>query len=272
LHYDGPLRVVPGCAGLVSVAIGQSGAARALSVRFRKRQAARRHRPLQLDEGAFGDRAAGAQGPQSRGRISRHRTPPLRLQRQRWSPLRGRVLTRRRHRAASHGVFQAGRDAVALAKNAHFVALEGSATYSVLIRDAFVPDDDVLSDDAAHFIPRIRKGFVLLQAGMGPGAARGAATSMRADAPRRRLAAFLPLGPDEIDARTDALSKRVRAQTADPQATDHSAFLEILKTRLDVSWLALEAAQAAMLQAGGRGYSSAPRHHAACANRSSSRS
>lgn len=151
-------------------------------------------------------------------------------------------------------IFHAGKNGVSLAQNAHFIALEGSATYTVLIRDAFVPDGDVLSDDAARFIPRIRKGFVLLQTGMGLGAARGAAAGMRMDAPGRRHAAHLPLGPDEIDARTDALAARIRAQAGDPQGTDRAAFREILQTRLDVSWLALDAAQAAMLQAGARGY------------------
>ena len=48
-------------------------------------------------------------------------------------------------------VFTAGSDGVKLAHKAHFIALEGTATVSVLIRDAFVPDADVLSDDAGHF-------------------------------------------------------------------------------------------------------------------------
>ncbi|HWK96731.1 MAG TPA: acyl-CoA dehydrogenase family protein [Pseudolabrys sp.] len=151
-------------------------------------------------------------------------------------------------------VFRAGSENVALAQNAHFVALEGSATVTVMIRDAFVADDDVLSHDAGKFIPRIRKGFVLLQAGMGLGAARGAAASMRADSTGRRLAEHLPLGPDEIDARADRLHARVRALAQDPQPTDRAGFLDVLKARLDVSYLALEAAQAAVLQAGARGY------------------
>ena len=151
-------------------------------------------------------------------------------------------------------VFRAGTDAVALAQNAHFVALEGSATCTVLIRDAFVSDDDVLSHDAATFIPKIRKGFVLLQAGMGLGAARGAAAGMRANAQTRRLAAHLPLGPDQIDERADALAARVRTLSADPQPTDRAGFLDVLKVRLDISWLALEATQAGVLQAGAGGY------------------
>jgi hypothetical protein len=40
----------------------------------------------------------------------------------------------------------------------------------------------------------------------------------------------------------------------EPQPTDRAGFLEVLRTRLSVSWLALEAAQAAVLQFGARGY------------------
>lgn len=151
-------------------------------------------------------------------------------------------------------LLRAGQDGVSLARNAHFIALEGTGTYSVLIRDAFVPDDDVLSDDAGRFVPRIRQGFVLLQAGMGLGAARGVAALMRADGPGRRHAANLPLAPDTIDARASDLEERIAKHVETVEEPDRKSFLEVLRTRLDVSWLALEAAQAAMLQFGARGY------------------
>jgi alkylation response protein AidB-like acyl-CoA dehydrogenase len=35
---------------------------------------------------------------------------------------------------------------------------------------------------------------------------------------------------------------------------DRDSFLNVLRTRIEVAWLALEAAQAAMLQFGARGY------------------
>jgi len=106
-------------------------------------------------------------------------------------------------------LFRVGHDGVSMARNAHFIALEGTATYTVLIRDAFVSDDDVLSEEANRFVPRIRKGFVLLQTGMGFGIARGAVRLMRTDGPGRRNAIHLPLGPDLIDERADALARRV---------------------------------------------------------------
>jgi alkylation response protein AidB-like acyl-CoA dehydrogenase len=151
-------------------------------------------------------------------------------------------------------VFRAGSDGVTLTRNAHFIALEGTATVSVLIRDAFVPDDDVLSDDARRFVPHIRKGFVLLQAGMALGIARGAARLMRQDGPSRRLAEYLPLGPDAIDARAATLSERLADHVRNIEETGRASFLDVLRTRLDFSWLALEAAQATVLQYGARGY------------------
>jgi len=151
-------------------------------------------------------------------------------------------------------VFTAGADGVDQARNAHFVALEGTATSSVLIRNAFVPDDDVLSDDAGRFVPRIRKGFVLLQAGMALGIARGAARAMRQDGPGRRLAEHLPLGPDAIDDRIAQLRDRLTSHIRAVEEPDRSSFLDVLRTRLDLTWLALEATQAAALQYGARGY------------------
>jgi alkylation response protein AidB-like acyl-CoA dehydrogenase len=151
-------------------------------------------------------------------------------------------------------VFRAGAENVALAQNAHFIGLEGSATCSVLIRDAFVPHADVLADDARSFVARIRNGFVLLQTGFGLGVARGAAHSMREDSVGRRLGEHLPLGPDQIDERCEGLLQRVCSLAQNHQATERSYFLDVLRLRLDVSWLALEAAQSAMLQFGARGY------------------
>jgi alkylation response protein AidB-like acyl-CoA dehydrogenase len=112
----------------------------------------------------------------------------------------------------------------------------------------------VINEDGRRFVPRIRNGFVLLQAGMGLGAARGAAQLMRGDGRGRRQAALLPCGPDRIDERAELLARRVASHAAHAEDPDRAAFLEVLRTRLDISWLALEAAQSAMLQLGARGY------------------
>ena len=70
-------------------------------------------------------------------------------------------------------VVPCGGDGVALSDNTKFVALDGTRTFSVQLRDAFIPDAFVLADPSDAFIARIRAGFVLLQAGMGIGLIRG---------------------------------------------------------------------------------------------------
>lgn len=152
------------------------------------------------------------------------------------------------------GLFEAGAEGVAISANARFVALEGTGTYTVLIRDAYLSDADVVAHDAAAFVPRIRNGFCLLQTGMGLGLARGVAAAMREDRAGRRNAGSLPLGPDDIEERTAALQERLVQASRAHAGTDRATFLETLRLRLDVSFLALDAAQAAMLQFGARGY------------------
>ena len=152
------------------------------------------------------------------------------------------------------GLFEAGTEGVSIAANARFVALEGTGTYTVMIRDAYLADEDVIAQDARAFVPRIRNGFVPLQTGMGLGLARGVAALMREDARGRAHARSLPLGPEAIEERVAALSGRLAGAAARHAETDRATFLDTLRLRLDVSWLALEAAQAAMLQFGARGY------------------
>ncbi|GJE71054.1 acyl-CoA dehydrogenase family protein [Methylorubrum podarium] len=152
------------------------------------------------------------------------------------------------------GLFEAGTAAVAIAANARFVALEGTGTVTVMVRDAYLPDADVIAHDVAAFVPRIRNGFVLLQTGMGLGLVRGVARLMREDARGRHDGRYLPLGPEAIEARAEVLRERVAAAAVRHAETDRATFLDTLRLRLDVSLLALEAAQSAMLQFGARGY------------------
>ena len=71
-------------------------------------------------------------------------------------------------------VFAAGSDGASSLTTRTSSRLKAPPRFQCLIRDAFVPDDDVLSDDAAPFVQRIRKGFVLLQARHGHSASRAA--------------------------------------------------------------------------------------------------
>ena len=62
---------------------------------------------------------------------------------------------------------------------------KGTGTYTVLIKGAFVPDEDILAEDAATFVPRIRQGFVSAAVWDGP-RARAGGRAMRCRPMRQR--------------------------------------------------------------------------------------
>jgi alkylation response protein AidB-like acyl-CoA dehydrogenase len=151
-------------------------------------------------------------------------------------------------------VFDCADPAITLAPGGTFIALEGTRTYAVLIRDAFVPDENVLAEDGVAFVQTIRQGFILLQMGMAIGAARAAADQMRQDGAVRKVLAALPLSADQIENRAAELLERTRQRSAVALDPSRAAFLETLKLRLAGSELALAAAQANLIAHGARGY------------------
>ena len=146
-------------------------------------------------------------------------------------------------------------EGVQLAQDLHFVALEGTRTYSVKFKDVLVPDSAVLAAPAAPFLIAIRPGFVLLQSGMALGLVRSIVPLLyrAADDP-----AVGPAPADEAPAaledRLGALDERIAALC--PQGRDNSAAFmkEVFAARLEAAELSIKAAGALMIAAGAGGY------------------
>lgn len=151
-------------------------------------------------------------------------------------------------------LFSCADPGVSLLGGAQFIALEGTRTFTVAMRDVFVPDADVIAQDASGFVAQVRQGFILLQMGMALGAARSAVAQMRRDAGPRRILAPLPLDADAIEDRAGALAERAASRAREALDPSREAFLETLRLRLDGSLLALEAAQANLVAHGARGF------------------
>lgn len=158
------------------------------------------------------------------------------------------------------GMFQCNMEGVSITQNAHFTALEGTRTFSVLFKKAFLPDAMVLADPADEMVRKIKPGFILLQAGMALGLIKGCADIMRgADKTLEHVNRFLPQRPDDFDQAYDELRGEVADLCATPFETSRDFMLCVLKARLAASEWSLAAAQAAMLHTGARGYlSNAP--------------
>jgi alkylation response protein AidB-like acyl-CoA dehydrogenase len=144
---------------------------------------------------------------------------------------------------------------VELSGSTKFVALDGTRTFSVQVRDALIADAYVLADPSDAFITRIRAGFVLLQAGMAIGLVRGCIALMRqVRGPLGRVNKYLDIQPEQLTDELAALETSVERLAATPFEHDRGYWRAVIEARLKLSEAALAAAQAAMLHCGARGY------------------
>lgn len=150
---------------------------------------------------------------------------------------------------------QCGQPGVQIRQNARFIALEGTGTYSVLFRRAFIADEMLLADPLGDMVARIKPGFILLQTGMGLGVIQGCIEVMHDS--NRQLAATNQYLPQQVGAFEDALAalrETINGLAATPLDGSREYVRAVLRARLRCSELALEASQAALLHSGARGY------------------
>lgn len=152
-------------------------------------------------------------------------------------------------------MFRCGHAGVEIRQNARFVALEGTGTYSVLFRRAFIGDGDVLADPLGGMVKRIKAGFILLQTGMGLGVIGACIALMReADLTHAHSNAYLPRRADDFAADLQSVEGEIDRLAATPLEPAPEYLRAVLQARLRVSELTLEVGQAALLHAGSRGY------------------
>lgn len=162
----------------------------------------------------------------------------------------------------------------------NFLGLNGTATYTCRFDNVQVRPEWVVAEDADAFVRIIRPGFVLSQIGLSLGLTRAAIDCMKRQVNKQAGAnRFLPVQPEEVERRWLALRERAYrlAEQGDSVGAAGSAgnagdvsgggsvsagggevaeayWQEVLRTRLDSAYLALEAVQADFLHCGGAGY------------------
>ena len=159
---------------------------------------------------------------------------------------------------AAHLIFamvRCGQPGVEIRQNARFIALEGTGTYSVLFRQAFIADEMMLADPIGDIVSRIKPGLILLQTGMGLGVIEACTALMRnSDRTHAATNQYLPRGATYFEDAAAELQAEILtlAQTPTLRAPDYMR--RVLQARLRTSELCLDAAQQALLHAGSRGY------------------
>jgi alkylation response protein AidB-like acyl-CoA dehydrogenase len=137
-----------------------------------------------------------------------------------------------------------------------FLAMDGTGTYGVHFKDAFVPDELVLAHKAMPFVRKIRAGFILLQAGMAIGISRDCISIMeKTKSSLGHVNRFLPMQqPEDFAQALGAIEAEVRELAAQPYETSESYWRRVVQVRLDAGDATMAAAHATMLHTGARGY------------------
>jgi alkylation response protein AidB-like acyl-CoA dehydrogenase len=146
-------------------------------------------------------------------------------------------------------------EGLTLAENTKFVALDGTRTFAVQMRDVMVPDAMILADPCDAFVKHMRAGFILLQAGMAFGLIRDCIDLMQqVKGSLGHVNKYLDVQPEEVAAQLQAMERETATLAATPFETDPGYWRAVIESRLAASELSLTAAHGAMLHCGARGY------------------
>ncbi|WP_321345450.1 acyl-CoA dehydrogenase family protein [Breoghania sp.] len=146
-------------------------------------------------------------------------------------------------------------DGLKIVENDEFVALDGTRTFAVQFRKAFIPDAAILADPIDDYIPRIRAGFILLQAGMAFGLIRNCIDLMdQAGQSLSHVNCHLPDQPDDFREQLAGFEREVFELCQTPFDLSKEYFVRVIKARLAAGEATVAAAHNAMLHCGARGY------------------
>jgi alkylation response protein AidB-like acyl-CoA dehydrogenase len=155
-------------------------------------------------------------------------------------------------------VIDCGAEGIKIVQNDHFLALEGTRTFTVQLRDAFIADAQVLADPVDSYVTRIRAGFILLQAGMAFGLIRNCIELMKQE--RGNLAhvnKYIEKQPEDFENALLGLESEVWQLCDTPFDTGPAYFRRVVEARLAAGEATVQAAHYAMLHQGAKGYVSA---------------
>ena len=149
------------------------------------------------------------------------------------------------------GIVSCDVEGLQLKEKVDYLAINGSATYACSFKDVFIPNENILSEDAGAFIEVIRPAFLLYQIPLGLGVTQASIESIEKVCQRQNgCNQYLKNRPEDLRQEEEKIQAKI--QTLFDQ--EHVSFKEIAAIRLQSAYLTLEAVQASMLHNGSAGY------------------
>lgn len=140
-----------------------------------------------------------------------------------------------------------------LKEKVSYLGLNGSATFSCIFKDVFIPDGQILSEDADAFVKKIRPYFVAYQVPLGLGVTGAAVDSMtKQDNKQGGCNSYLPVQPEDIRDHLASVESDFAAVFS--ESAGDLTWEGMLPVRKACAYLTLEAVNTAMLHAGGAAY------------------
>ena len=156
------------------------------------------------------------------------------------------------HGPAFVGVLSSDDAGVERSPDLELMAMRGSNTAAIAIRDVRIGPDRILHPNASEWLPRVRPAFLGLQCGMSIGLARRALKETKLDGGRSILCAPVESLVEQLQIQTSLLADGLRAG----QFVEDAASL--FQVRIELADLAASAMQLELQGSGGAAYLSKP--------------
>jgi len=152
-------------------------------------------------------------------------------------------------------VFHINGDDVQISQNTHFIALEGSGTYAVKVKKAFIPDSRMLAEDMPAFVKRIKPAFFLMQAGIALGQINAFINIMKdSDKSLHHVNQYLPERAETFEAELAEILPSVVKLMETPLESSPEYLKQVFEARLYAGEMTMRAANAALMHEGAKGY------------------
>lgn len=138
---------------------------------------------------------------------------------------------------------------------AKFTGMEGTGTYSLHLKDVFVPKTQVLGDPLIPYLKKMKAGFILLQTGMATGLIEGCIDLCEEVEPKLgHVNCFLDDRPDDLREELEDAREAIEVLCEDVFNSDPEYMITVLEARLLGSELSLRASSSALQHTGANGY------------------